>query len=94
MLVIFLPPHLIIHPPHCPSIISPPTPAPPPPIACIVGDRVDLAICAWELVNNDDRHDDDDDEDDDAAVAADVEDDERLRRQPLYAIINLSSRRW
>ena len=53
-----------------------------------------MAICAWELVNDDDGHDDDDDKDDDAAVAADVEDDECLRRQPIYTIINLSSRRW
>ena len=67
--------------------ISPPTPTPPPPtdypnarILCIVGDRVDLAICAWELVNDDNGHDDDDDEDHDAAVAADMEDDERRRR--------------
>ena len=71
---------MIIHPPYCPSIIfHPQRPLPPPPtdypharIACIVRDRVDLALCAWELVNNDDGHDDDDNDDDDAAVAADV----------------------
>ena len=63
-------------------------------IACIVGDQVDLAICAWELVNDNDGHNNDDDEDDDAAVAADVEDDKRRCRQPIYTIINLSSRRW
>jgi hypothetical protein len=27
-------------------------------------------------------------------LAADVEDNERRRRQPIYTIINLSSRRW
>ena len=66
----------------------------PPPIACIVGDWVDLAISAWELVNDNDRHDNDDDEDDDAAVAADVENDGRRRRQPIFTIINLSRRQW
>ena len=51
----FFPPHLIIHPPHCPSIVfQPQRPLPPPPtdyrnarIACIVGVWVYLAICAW-----------------------------------------------
>jgi len=98
----FFPPHLIIHPSHCPIIVfHPQHPLPPPPtdypnkrIACIVGDRVDLAICTWELVNDNDGHEDDDDEDDDAAVAADMEDDERRHRQPIYTIINLSSWRW
>ena len=42
--------------------------------------------------NDDDRHDEDDDEDNDAAVAANVEDNECLRRRPIYTIINLSSR--
>jgi hypothetical protein len=51
----FFPPHLIIHPPLCPSIVfHPQRPLPPPPtdypnarIACIVGVWVYLAVCAW-----------------------------------------------
>jgi hypothetical protein len=51
----FFPPHLIIHPPHCPSIVfHPQRPLPPPPtdypnarIACIVEVWVYSAVCAW-----------------------------------------------